>query len=379
MVGHNRCRTFFCLTSFLLILPQIGRCEENEDAVTAERVFRVWKQRLAAVRSVHFEWQEDVLYEPGSMLSLDGTLQPPKPARTRLKRLLIIDGDKMRMSYRGREWHSDTKSFVPTHYIATWDGKSCRLLFDYLVGDDFDPVYHSVGFDMVTPYFEELTNAHLAPILYTYRPFYKEMYTFARLEDWQMTRKVGVVAGSKCLLMTKRDPRGIVYDCWVDPEMEFAIRRIDLEQHGYLWTRLDIDYQKSSEGIPVPTEWRIIMNFPESTKLDTSAVARVTSWKLNPAVDASAFACDFGPGTKVIDEQTKSTYIVLRDGSKRVMTEAERNRGATYEELIGTKSGGAGLPRTVHWSGVLAAVLVGLAVVLCALAGRMILRSRQGS
>jgi hypothetical protein len=72
----------------------------------------------------------------------------------------------------------------------------------------------------------------------------------------------------------------------------------------------------------------------------------VRKWEINVPVNPSEFELEFAPGTIVNNHRAESRYryVVTQGGGERIITGAEFQRGAPYDELLRTESGQAGLP-----------------------------------
>jgi hypothetical protein len=145
------------------------------------------------------------------------------------------------------------------------------------------------------------------------------------------------------VLMT--DSGGLGRELWLDPARDFVVVRCN-ENFDVLGVRtvneLDISYTQSPPNEWVPLGWTTVFrdNYGNAEQYSRSIV---TEASLNQAAAGRQFQADFPAATWVWDERTNVRYIVGGEGKTRSVTDDELRRGATYEELLRTKSGRAGL------------------------------------
>jgi hypothetical protein len=92
----------------------------------------------------------------------------------------------------------------------------------------------------------------------------------------------------------------------------------------------------------MPANWKTVEYLPKGT-LKESSQFEVTGYTINKPLPEELFDFKFPVDTWVTNYKNKTDYIVREDGGKRLITEAERMRGVTYERLLETESGEAGL------------------------------------
>jgi hypothetical protein len=94
------------------------------------------------------------------------------------------------------------------------------------------------------------------------------------------------------------------------------------------------------------------------------------------------FAFEFPPGTQVVEYGSKqgdvSHFIAQSDGKKRIITLDEFKHNASYEQLLASESGQAGVALTPVWRRVMPTLLFVLIIVAVALSAFIKLRRNAG-
>ncbi len=160
----------------------------------------------------------------------------------------------------------------------------------------------------------------------------------------------GTIDGRECLIFKNKLSVQQTEFFWFDPNMDYSILRCTVETDGKVESQLDCSYKNDSSGLWLPVKWTTThFNDYSSGQIRTSGDNQVEFCKLNVRVLDLDFDIVFPPGTFVSDERPQPgvgrtgtlDYIVMSDGSKRIVTWEERF--ASYEELLATPSGKAGL------------------------------------
>jgi hypothetical protein len=155
-----------------------------------------------------------------------------------------------------------------------------------------------------------------------------------------MTGERGVAQGRDCLILQKRT-RPITERCWVDSERDCTVVRYEyITSYRF---QVDISYKNVPDHGWTPAGWKTVEYLPKGT-LQESSRSDVTGYTINKPLPENWFNFDFPVGTEVTDHKGKIEYIAREGGGKRLITEEERKRGATYEQMLATDSGEAGLP-----------------------------------
>ncbi len=157
----------------------------------------------------------------------------------------------------------------------------------------------------------------------------------------------GAVEGRKCILAKAKSltPR-LEEHYWIDPSRDYSIVRYTAETEDKTRFQLECTHKLDSKGVWIPAKWVVTRLAPNGSILSL-ATNELKDCRFDVAVSAEDFDIQFPAGTVVTDGTTRpargrsltSHYLVMPDGSKRVMTPEEH--AATYEQLLATPSGQA--------------------------------------
>ncbi len=371
----------FLILTALLSAVLAGTCfiegaVQNDAAV--QQIMNAWKSRQQRVRSARFAIAETLTTGKGTRFgktfpfSAPGGAQPlPSSDVTHELRLtLSFDGGAMHYTVDGPSWVIDEEIFLPRYYVSAFDGVASKAFYGESPGRTYP-----IGFvNSNNKSNQDANNYHIQAILITYRPLHDAMIGL-RPEEWTLAGTKGVVKDRPCLIVEKASgPQRESY--WVDPERDFSVLRFLRTIAGSVQFRLDVSYEHDGSHGWVPSAWNAVMLYPETGRLYESAVVRVTDYHINCPIELKDLQLIFPPNTLVEDYREDTGYIVREDMRKRFITLDERARGATYDQLLGTESGMAGLPET-SWLRSWKVLTVGLVLLAC-IVGAVLRRTRVG-
>ena len=176
------------------------------------------------------------------------------------------------------------------------------------------------------------------------------------------------MSGRECIVLTRA--RGRVTDRWlVDSANEHNILKYEVLHGDVANCQIDISYKLDDTGLSVPSGWKILWNI-SGGMARSSTLVNVTTWVGLEVFSPSDFELVFPYGTMVHDLNTDTKYLVVDGGKQRNVTRDEWRRGATYQQMLSTKSGLAKTTRPTNWrmwitsaaAAVLAASLIFLVV-----------------
>ncbi len=366
MVPRKAKRVLLCAVFAILASGSLQKTHA-EGPPTLEKIIATWKQRQDNTRTFDFQWDEVRTYTKGSMPVMEGSAGPPEDVTQNNRLSLQVDGDMMRVWRNAPRWNG---KFVPRDSMSVFDGKDAKVFYDQADPAVQGMATYRVGFIGIHQYNEDVVDYDLWPILLTYRAIHRDMGRFKQ-DEWDMTEERGVADGRDCLILRKKGAP-IVERCWVDFERDCTVVRYEFITNYRF--QVDVSYKDVPGLGPVPASWQTV-EYPPSGVLQQSNKAEVTGYTINKPLPDDWFHFEFPVGTDVVDHKNKTEYIVRKDGGKRLITEVERLRGATYEQLVATESGQAGLPpssRKFWW--ILVALVFATAVLLAVAVRRRWLR-----
>ncbi|HUE72323.1 MAG TPA: hypothetical protein VMP01_15670 [Pirellulaceae bacterium] len=362
---------FGCTVSLLLVA--LFQVESTAEGVP-DALRQAWQRRQDAVTSARFEWQSDCDMRP-----LRGPQTAPKtasgkgarpeeqptplpeaaPIPIRVPKVFMLKGAKCRYLTRQINLKEKVSNHTEGGYLSTFDGHRSMRLKDGKAGSQ------NTGTILAPPVYDDVKNVHFRAITLCFRPLDPSFQGDFELSDFDLVSTEETVDGQPCMLLRQRADRaknGIVNLLHVDPAREFVVLRWAEEVDGRLSAQIDITYSQDATIGWVPSGWNLAF-MPRGVIVER-CTAKVTDYALNEPLSDKLFVIDFPAGTFVDDRASGTQYLVRRGGEKRPIAPVERRRGATWEELMATEYGQAGL-RTDRWSYRTLIVAIGGFLALC--------------
>jgi len=338
MISCKANHLLFCIVFGLQAFGFLGKTNAQNQP-TLEKIVETWKQRQEHTRTFDFQWEEERTYAKGSMPVFKGEAQPSTDVTQNGRLSLQVDGDRMRVSSNVPPWNPQSGKFVPREHMSVFDGKDEKMFYDQADPSIQATVTNKAGVIGIHQYNQDVVDYHLWPILLAYRPLHRDMGRFKQ-NEWEMTGERGVAQGRDCLILQKKR-RSITERCWVDCERNCTVARYEFIANYRF--QVVISYNNVPDHGWVPASWKTMEYLPNGT-LQESSRSEVTGYTINKPLPENWFNFDFPAGTEVTDYKGKIEYIARESGGKRLITEEERKRGATYDQMLTTESGQAGLP-----------------------------------
>jgi hypothetical protein len=125
---------------------------------------------------------------------------------------------------------------------------------------------------------------------------------------------------------------------------DFAPLQLMRSLGGVASLDIRIDYDASSEGIPMPIGWTVLLQQFDG-RLLMSSKATVTFCKVNEALDATLFDLPFPAGTIVEDYRNTASitdtprWTLITENGEREIEPHELRKGVTREMLAQTRTG----------------------------------------
>lgn len=334
-----------CSFAFVYVLV-CGSPTKGDSDATLKAIIHAWKKRQQEATTFRFEWVEHV-FQPKDRLPISAK----EDMRYQRKCGAIVSGSRMTTHFEGLMWMTDR--FVSVRDDSAFDGTNSKSLTVPAPEGT-----HPLGNINSIQRNENAGNNFCIAILLTYRAFHPDMGRFEE-EKMQVTDESSFVGNTKCICVEQKKET-YVARCWVDPRQDYIIVRYAMVFGGFPVYQCDTEYKMENEFGWVPQSWHgFLMNTNfNPPKLRFDITAQVTSFEINGPVEGQEFQLEFPPRTMVKDWINDQRIVVLDDGTIRVATRAENERGITYEELLHSKE-------TTWGRGLLtAASIAGLGMVL---------------
>jgi hypothetical protein len=214
--------------------------------------------------------------------------------------------------------------------------------------------------------YNDVDNIVFRPILLTYRGCEVSLRGID-LSRMDVVTTNANINGTPCwhLRQTRGRNTKLRESLWLNPLQDFVVVRYVEGVAENPFAQVDIDYDVDSSGVPVPTSWNAALLASDGTILESYGI-EVKDYQINHDIDSTQFHIDFPVGTWVDDRQKGGQFLVQQDGP-RPITPAELRRGVSYEELLSSETGEAGISQWKTSSRVLWTVSLVAAVVVVAL------------
>jgi hypothetical protein len=341
-----------------VVAEEVPASSQSGAQSSLDDVVRAWKRREERIRSGRFAWTETRTVVKGAWVDPQDSKKvvPPRDLTWTIKTEWTWEGPRMRTTRKGSRWDHEKEEFLPYDYVSVWDGT---------INKSFDPFRdQKVGIIGSGPL--DLGLRDYFPMRMAYRPFIG-----FQPGRFTKSRESGDRDGRPHIIV--EDTSGEQY--WLDPARDFTVARYLLFQDRLPLVRMDISYRQDESGEWVPIAWTDV-GLSREGRIEESSKNEVSDYALNVTVEPETFALDFPVGTWVEDNVANTRYIVRENGSTRPITEEEMLRpGITYQDVVESESGMAGLPARPWWS------RLTVPLVLAVVAGAIVLiyRRKRGS
>jgi hypothetical protein len=325
-------------TGVILVCFQIGRAA---DFTTIERA---WQHRMEVSRTSIIKWSESRINRP-----IDPENQQPLGDMPQQVPELAIYLDRGKARFDDCLINSKRDELLK-RAIAAYNGASSRTLSP----DNEHP------WGVIYPHKRLNCSGRMTawPVLLLYRGMDSKLIDLTL----DVFRNASVVPDQRPGYTTLRatgTARGRIalskWELTLANDFDYAPVKLRGYHNGIPCFDLRIELMRNSSGEVVPVSWSVSM-VTEKGVLLQAVRAKVTLCNLQATVDQSLFDLDFPNGTLVDDLRPRATggfarQYVLVDGKEREIRKEELIRGASYEELIRTKPGEAGMVKVVPHQG----------------------------
>jgi hypothetical protein len=302
-----------------------GRAEEIKDAEgMAKKIAAAWKQRAAAIKSLHLEATAKVTTmvtetKPGD--PFDTPIDPDGPWRPVIDDRQItysLGGEKRATSMTGNQWNSDLRASKYTAFRCVFDGREYAFLFE---SGAFR--HGSIGNGRFAS--GPLDGSWLQPVHLFLDPGLTLEKRGYRLEHAKTRFYETTYAGTACvearMPLTHKDRVssriGIAY---LDPKIEYRFLAFLTEDDGTPVVQYAFKYASN------PRSGWLLSKWTADSKSGSRYEVRVKRALVNEPIDEKLFKMAFPVGTEIVEE-TKAGgtkhYIQEADGSRRPISDKE--------------------------------------------------------
>jgi len=145
-----------------IVLTLGGYTHAIADEAVLNSIVQAWQRREAAVKSVR-------VVTTGDYMTAKGTLEkgPTRDLVTRERRVIEIDGVKLRHERSTQMWVDKTGTVEDFHIFSVYNGKQAKALNDCKRHDDG---LHPMGWVLTARHHTDRANIYLFAILAHFRP-----------------------------------------------------------------------------------------------------------------------------------------------------------------------------------------------------------------
>ena len=299
-----------------------------------------WVNRSRTFESGAIDLSIQRFWAKGSITMFGSTeVFPPQDASFEFTGTVKFSGPMLRYSYDEPIWNERASGFFRDQQLKTFDGTMGATLKSNPPGATFSYQGH------VSNDANQIERLHvLHPFFFLVRP---TNYAIQMLQEYTVDRWEQSLEGPKYLVLTSQKANGSVRRMLLDPGLGFALKRIDRHSGGKLVYELDIEYSVDAQGVFFLQSWSL-NNYFDGARLQDSFRVTVKSHDFQSPVPEHDFRVNYPPLTLIFDstrdasEASGGKFLVLKDGSRRPVTDAElRVATLTAETLAVTKPGEA--------------------------------------
>jgi hypothetical protein len=293
-----------------------------------------WKARQERFKTVQMKWTARKWFAKGGIseslppLALKGSklqIQPPEDTSFTVPYQLTLDGVKVRVESKGRQWDATEGRFNANRWISTYDGNQTKECYVEREGEERWPrgVVSQKG-----AFAGARSSALRAPFLF-FRPLEPQHYGIA-LEPFTLSSRTTKVRGYECLELKESMHRG-TFQVWVDAKRDYVVVRHLSVINGKPSFQIDYDYREDAKWGPTLSGWQATSMSNRGNVTSTSKVTADESI-VNELIAIDKTDLAFPSGGIVHENGGDAAFVVREDGSKRYVTSHDLKR--PYDQLI---------------------------------------------
>lgn len=379
---HRDQRWLICLLLLALTVAGHARLLAQGDrpgpigalGVSVDEVFAAWDARADQIRSFEATWRQSELYRRDSLPGRSApraegrAAAPEQDTSVEIASELRLSGDQFYARRSGLHWQSELNEFVAGEQVAAL-GEKEGTLFSQVAVQVVEPRAHLLPVERL----RESRSISNWPLFLALRPRDEKLGAIDRDGAWTVAPVTTEVDGHTCAVVERLASvyhpelaKGELRETyWVDPARDFCIRRFERTLGGLVELQVEIDYADPAHAW-LPTQWKsIVFGGPDAVST-RQYEARLLTHAVNPELPVERLQAELPVGTAVENITTREAWIVRPNGQRRMVTKEERERGASYAQLLASEPGQAALPPWQPWRAMagFAAFALSLAAVI---------------
>jgi hypothetical protein len=279
-----------------------------------------WKAaqaRQAAVKTLEVEFRVTAVIARGGISQLrpgapkTAIIVPAKEATVSAVDRLLIDGEMYRTEFHALLRHPVSDVFTPIKEISTFNGSVATRFFPHGLSKDGKPS------GTIRPATEHsaFRTYDAIPVALTYRGLQRS-FTPHLVTDLKPTGATRLLGDSVCNEYVMNLITGAPLTCWLDPNRDYHIVRMETQTPGKASEELAIHYRQLEGFGWAPASW-VRRQLSPSGVLWRSWKVDVLKFRVNEPQPPEQFGVPFPEGMIVQDVRDRSRYQVMPGGSLR--------------------------------------------------------------
>lgn len=297
---------------------QKGDGKQQPKSVDMAAVKAAWQERRNRIRSVRVTFtDEGTIYRAYYQMLFDGfpsqakAKVPEQDVRKSHASTVTIRGDNFRHSYTGAHWSSITGKLEPLDYIAISTPET-RSFFNHPKSGERPRLSRS---NQLLDSDEGLIT--LIPLMLAIRSEQR----FRQLAGFKPTGTMVAIEGRDCAEFVQGTKAyGNYENLYLDPQRDWAVRRLDVYKDGELNIRITVDSVAHPVVGWLPSGWSYVTQ--HNGAVLSSGRVTIGKYEINSEIPDSEFTPKYPPGTFVCDDSkgygNETVSIIKQDGSPGV-------------------------------------------------------------
>ena len=319
----------------------------DEFRVTIDEIIAQWELREQQSQNLHMEWSRTLDIPAESRLFIDeltGTSRqiPNKDISIPISYSLLLAGEMARYDFECDSWDEAYNGLTQRYWHEVYNGKYATRLTE-MTATHAEQAYPIGSVENRSGLHNALRS--VLPIILAWRSSLLDDLQFMKLESFRIVESSSS-AQQRLVTISNRDTRyNQVYEIDVAVDQDLVPVALRSYSGDRLSSTTSITYSDGSDQVRFPEgwSWNCGGGAEELCDMPSRVVycdhVTVTNCDLDPFISEDLFELQAPPNTKVNNEFTCENYILRADGSKRLITIAERDAGVTYQTLVDTESG----------------------------------------
>jgi hypothetical protein len=319
-------------------LPQAGAAQQQQASI--EDITAAWRESRKQAATFVVTWNATELRKATTigLESDDYTEEVVNSGETRTiaarLRCLFDDAGHIRLEEKSQQWSPEQASYVPVERVsAFWGGRATHFLPTSNLGYPNATLQECGRADVAR-------HMLVAPLRLVLRTVDAEVGVFHPSTPLKLGGRA-VIGGRECIVVRGAQPLSSFVEIavYADVTRDFLPVRYESSVSGKLLQTAEItDWDQTSEGLWIPTEWEAVRVYETSGEPAWVDRAKVESFEVNVRLTERDFSVPLPVGTLVSDTAAQEQYIIKEGNRKRRFSDEEFS-SSSYEQLLGTEEG----------------------------------------